>query len=346
MPILALGISHRAASIDLLERLTFTGEDLVKAYRRAEDLTGLDEAVVLSTCNRVEVYGAVEGYHPGFVSLKRLLSETRSVGEEELSSPLYAHWERDAAEHLFAVAGGLDSMVLGETQIQAQVRDALRVARSEGAAGSVLTGLFHAATRTGRRIRRETSLGAAPDALVEVAIDLAGERLGGPGRSAVVVGAGTMAGLVVRHLRRRGVGRVMVLNRSLERARTLAARASADAGDLEALPDALAEADLVVSATGATGIVVGAGALRGAGGVGGRRGAGRGRPRRPAAARRDAARRGVAARTDVGGTVVVGRCGTSDRRAGGATVHDASPRRRARAVDPSDPSPRRRDPPG
>jgi glutamyl-tRNA reductase len=265
MPVLALGVSHRAASIDLLERLTFTGEDLVKAYRRAEDLPGLDEAVVLSTCNRVEVYGAVEGYHPGFVSLKRLLSETRSVGEEELSSPLYAHWERDAAAHLFGVAGGLDSMVLGETQIQAQVRDALRVARSEGAAGPVLTGLFHAATRTGRRIRRETSLGAAPDALVEAAIDLAGERLGGPdGRTAVVVGAGTMAGLVVRHLQRRGVGMVMVLNRSLERARTLAARANAEAGDLEALPDALARADLVVSATGATGIVVGAAALRSA----------------------------------------------------------------------------------
>jgi glutamyl-tRNA reductase len=257
MPVLALGISHRGAPIDLLERLAFGEEDLVKAYRRAEDLDGLEEAVVLSTCNRVEVYGAVSGYHPGFLALKRLLIETRTVAEEELAPPLYAHWERDAAEHLFGVAGGLDSMVVGETQIQSQVRDALRIAQAERAAGPVLTGLFHAATRAGRRVRRETSLGAAPGAFVELAADLAEERLRGlEGRSVAVIGAGTMAALAAKHLRRRGVGRVHVLNRSVERARTLAERTGADAGGLDAMPQALREADLVVSATGATGTVV------------------------------------------------------------------------------------------
>jgi glutamyl-tRNA reductase len=257
MPVLALGISHRGAPIDLLERLAFGEEDLAKAYRRARDLEGLEEAVVLSTCNRVEVYGAVSGYHAGFLALKRLLLETRTVADEELSAPLYAHWERDAAEHLFSVAGGLDSMVVGETQIQAQVREALRVAQAEGSAGPVLTALFHAGSRAGRRIRSETSLGAAPDALVELATNLAEERLGGlDGRTVTVVGAGTMAGLVAKHVRRRGVGTIMVLNRSPERARSLGDRTDARVEGLEGLPRALSDADLIVSATGATGTVI------------------------------------------------------------------------------------------
>jgi glutamyl-tRNA reductase len=257
MAVLALGVSFRSAPIDLLERLAFTEDDLPKAYRRAAELDGLDEAVVLSTCNRVEVYGAVDGYHPGFLALKRLLCETRAVAEEELGPALYSHWERDASEHLFRVASGLDSMVLGETQIQSQVRDALRTALAEEAAGRALTGLFHAASRAGRRVRRETSLGAAPDAFVALATDRAAELLGDlAGLRAVVIGAGTMAALAVKHLRRRGVGPVRILNRSLERARALAERTDAEPGDLDALPAAIDAADLVISATGATGTVV------------------------------------------------------------------------------------------
>ncbi len=257
MAVLALGISFRRAPIDLLERLAFTDDDLVKAYRRVEDVDGVEEAVVLSTCNRVEIYGSVPSYHSGFLSLKRLLAETRGVPEAELANGLYAHWERDAVEHLFSVAGGLDSMVLGETQIQAQVREALRLADGEGAAGSRLRGLFHAASRAGRRIRQETSLGAAPDAFVERAAGLAEEVLGDlSGRSAVVIGAGTMASLGVKHLRRRGVGQIRILNRSLPHARALAERSGAEPGDLDSLPDALRGADLVLSATGATGVVV------------------------------------------------------------------------------------------
>ena len=252
MAVLALGISFRRAPIDLLERLAFTDGDLAKAYRHAGELDGIDEAVVLSTCNRVEVYGSVASYHAGFLALKRLLIETRGVAEEQLADGLYAHWERDAIEHLFSVAGGLDSMVLGETQIQSQVREALRLADGEEAAGTQLKGLFHAATRTGRRIRQETSLGAAPDAFVGRGATLAEEVLGGlAGRSVVVIGAGTMASLAVKHLRQRGVGSMHILNRSVTHARALAERTDADHGDLDALPTVLREADLVVSATGA-----------------------------------------------------------------------------------------------
>ena len=265
MAVLALGISFRRAPIDLLERLAFTDDDLVKAYRRAHDLDGVDEAVVLSTCNRVEIYGSVVNYHAGFLALKRLLVETRGIAEAELADGLYAHWERDAVEHLFTVAGGLDSMVLGETQIQSQVREALRVAETQRAVGPRLKGLFHAAARAGRRIRQETSLGAAPDAFVGRGASLAEEELGSlSGRSVVVVGAGTMASLAVRHLRHRGVGPLRILNRSLPHARSLAERTNAEHGDLDALPTALHDADLVVSATGATGVVVRADLVRAA----------------------------------------------------------------------------------
>jgi glutamyl-tRNA reductase len=257
MAILTLGVSFRRAPIELLERLAFTDDDLSKAYRVAADLDGVEGAVILSTCNRVEVYGEVSSYHAGFLALKRLLTETRSVAAEELAEPMYAHWEREAADHLFGVASGLDSMVLGETQIHAQVREALRRAEAEGAAVSSLTGLFHSAARAGRRVRHETSLGTAPDAFVALGADLADEAVGGlTERQVVVVGAGTMAALAVKHLRRRGVGTVRILNRSLEHARALAERTDAEHGELDHLPDAMRRADLVVSATGAAGTVI------------------------------------------------------------------------------------------
>jgi glutamyl-tRNA reductase len=264
MAILALGVSHRHATVDLLERLAFTEEDLAKAYRRAADEPAIEEAVILSTCNRAEIYAGVPSYHAGFEALKRLLCESRGIDPEEIAEPLYAHFELDAAEHAFSVAAGLDSMVLGEPQIHSQVRDALKRAESEGAAGAALIALFHAASRTGRRVRTETSVGAAPDAFVAAGADLSEETLGSlEARHAVVIGAGQMAALAVKHLRHRGVGRVRILNRSLERARALAERTEADHGDLAELPGALTDADLLVSATGAAGIVVPAAVLRG-----------------------------------------------------------------------------------
>jgi len=265
MPILTLGISFRRAPIELLERLSFADGDLVKGYRHALDLESVDEAVILSTCNRVEIYANVPSYHAGFLALKRILTETRVVAPEELAEPLYSHWEQDAAEHLFAVASGLDSMVLGETQIHAQVREALRTAEAEGASGPATRSLFHAAGRAGRRARAETSLGAAPDAFVALGADLATDILGDlEGRHVVVVGAGQMAGLAVKHLRGRGVGTIRVVNRSLERARALAERSGDGFGGLDQLSSGIAGADLVVSATGATEALIDARVLRSA----------------------------------------------------------------------------------
>lgn len=263
MAILALGVTHRTASVELLERLAFSDDDLAKAYRRILDDPAIDGGVVLSTCNRIEIYATVPAYHAGFQALKRLLCETRGIDPDELAPPLVSHYEDQAVRHLFEVAAGLDSMVLGEPQIHAQVREAFRIAEAEGAVGRTLTGLFHAASRTGRRVRTETGVGAAPDAFVEAGADLAAEALGGlEGRAALVVGAGQMSALAVRHLHRRGVAPVRVLNRSLERARSLAERTGAEHGDLHELPAALAEVDLVVSATGAAGLVLHAETLR------------------------------------------------------------------------------------
>lgn len=257
MAILALGVSHRRATVDLLDRLAFSDPDLAKAYRWALDDPAIDEAVILSTCNRVEIYGSVPNYHAGFQSLKRLLCQARGIGPDELAEPLYSHFEVEAAEHAFAVASGLDSMVLGEPHILSQVRAALKRAEAEGAAGPTLTAVFHGASRAGRRVRAETSVGAAPDAFVGAGADLAAEALGGlEGRHVVVVGAGQMAALAVKHLRGRDVATIDILNRSLERARALAERTGAEHGDLQHLPAALARADMLVSSTGSTGVVV------------------------------------------------------------------------------------------
>ena len=258
MAILSLGISHRRATVDLLERLAFAEDDLAKAYRAALDEPAIEGAVILSTCNRVEVYAEVPAYHAGFLALKRLLTESHSVDPDELGDALYSHYETTASEHLFDVAAGLDSMVLGEPQILTQVRAAHRRAEVEHATTPGLTALFHAAARAGRRVRTETSVGAAPDAFIAAGADLASEQLHGlEGRHAVVVGAGHMSALAVKHLRRRALGTVRILNRSVERARALAERTGAAAhGGLDGIEAALIEADVVVSATGASGIVI------------------------------------------------------------------------------------------
>jgi glutamyl-tRNA reductase len=271
MPILCLGVSYRHAPVELLERLAFADEEYAKAYDRLGGLESVREAVLLSTCNRVEVYAEVEGYHQGFQDLKRFVAESREVDMEDFAEPLYSHYEDQAAEHLFSVAAGLDSMVLGETQILAQVRAAFRRAEAEGATGPAVSALFRQAVRAARRVRAETRIGASPAAFVEAGSTLAAQHLGGlEGRSALVVGAGTMAELAVEALRARGIRDVLVLGRRPRRAQRLAARTGARHGGLDDLEAALAAADLVVSSTGATGTVVTVRAVRG-GVAGGRR---------------------------------------------------------------------------
>ncbi|MFL5737926.1 MAG: glutamyl-tRNA reductase [Actinomycetota bacterium] len=258
MPLLSLGISYRSAPVELLERFALTDDAFPKAYRRLTDQESVSEGVILSTCNRVEVYASVPSYHAGFQSLKRFLADSAEVDPDDLAAPLYSHYEEAAAEHLFEVVAGLDSMVLGEPQILTQVRAAARTAAAEGATGPELAALFSAAARTGRRVRAETGIGASPHAFVEAGVDLAERSLGGSlaERPVLVVGAGLMGGLAVEHLRGRGVRDVRIANRSAERAERLASRSSATATDFADLADELSSADVIVSLTGAAGTVI------------------------------------------------------------------------------------------
>ncbi|MFN2589985.1 MAG: glutamyl-tRNA reductase [Actinomycetota bacterium] len=258
MSILALGVSYRRASVDLLERLAFSPHDDAKAYRALMESPPVTEAVILSTCNRVEVYAEVESYHAGFQELKLFLAESREVSPEEFAEPLYSHYESQAPEHLFSVAAGIDSLIVGEPQILGQVRQAFRRAHAEHATGPTLGRLFRDAARAGKRARAETAIGSSPAAFVEAGVALA-ERTIGPvsGRPAVVVGAGAMASLAVSHLRERDMGPIRIVNRSPERAGRLAARVGADTVPFDRLAAALGEADLVVSSTGATAALVG-----------------------------------------------------------------------------------------
>ena len=257
MTVLALGVSYRHAPVSLLERLALGDDEFPKAYKHLAELDGVHGSVILSTCNRVEVYAEVTSYHEGFRDLKRFLSEARDVPVEDLAEPLYSHYEDDAAEHLFSVASGIDSMVIGEPQILEQVRHALRRAEAEDAAAQVLGDLFRHAARVGRRAREETAVGTGPAAFVEAGADLAAGHLDGlDGRSLLVVGAGEMGAVTVEALRGRGIGSVTILNRTPARAQKLSARLGAAHGGLDELPSALAEADLIVSSTGSTAPVI------------------------------------------------------------------------------------------
>jgi glutamyl-tRNA reductase len=259
MPLLQVGVSYRTASLDLLERLAVADEDLPKAYRRLTDEPGVHEAVLLSTCNRVEIYAEVDSYHSGSLALRGFLSATTEVSPVELNGVASTSYEGQAALHLFSVAAGLDSMVVGEPQILGQVRAAHRRAEEEGAVGPALTALFQTAVSAARRARAEGHLGAPPAAFIAAGLEEAEARLGAPldGYPAVVVGAGRMALLAAEALRARGAGPVHVVNRTSARAASLAARAGGRAFALEDLPGVLAGVRVAVLCTAAPVPVVG-----------------------------------------------------------------------------------------
>src|SRR6056297_530043 len=253
MPLIVVGCNHRSAELSLLERLAVPADELPKALR---ELTGLDhvlEAVVLSTCNRVEVYAQVGRFHPGVQELRGWLAERGDIHPQDLDAAEYSYHDDRAAAHLFAVTGGLDSMVLGEGQIATQVKQAMEVAREHGAARSVLQRLFRQAVAVGRRIRRETDIASGASSMVDVGIDVATDRLGTSlaGRRALIVGAGTVGSLSVDRLAAEGIGHVEVFNRSGDKAARLAARANGEVVAPGGLRGAVAAADVVVCTTGA-----------------------------------------------------------------------------------------------
>jgi glutamyl-tRNA reductase len=213
---------------------------------------------VLSTCNRVEVYAEVTKFHAAVAEIPDLIARYTGVPLDELTGHLYVHYEQRAVQHLYSVACGLDSMVVGEAQILGQVREALALAQRLGTAGRVLNELVQQALRVGKRAHTETGIDRAGQSLVSVGLELVAGALGHAvqGKSAIVVGAGSMSALAAATLRRVGAGQIVIANRTVKRGRRLADQVGGAAVGLAELPAALAQADLLISCTGATGLVV------------------------------------------------------------------------------------------
>jgi glutamyl-tRNA reductase len=253
--ILVVGLSHRSAPVTLLERTAVTADELAKLLHDVHQTSSVNAAMVVSTCNRIEVYADVEKFHAGVSSISELLSRHTGVPLEELSRHLYVHYEERAVQHIFSVACGLDSMVIGEGQISGQLRTALKIAQENGTVDRALGEVVQQALRVGKRARNETGIDRAGASLVSVGLGRAGSL---KGRRALVVGAGSMSALAVATLAREGIGEVIIANRTHERGVHLArsAEVPARAIELADLRAALTEADIVVSCTGATGLVI------------------------------------------------------------------------------------------
>jgi glutamyl-tRNA reductase len=254
VPVLVVGCNHRSADLALLERLAVPAEAMPKALASLTRLPHVNEAVLLSTCNRVEVYASVSRFHPGLAEVRGWLAERGDVHPQDLEELHYSYHDERAAAHLFSVAGGVDSMVVGEQQIATQVKAAMEAARAEGAARRVLQRLFRQSVRVGRRIRRDTDISQGASSMVDVGLAVARQRLEVrelADRSALIVGAGEVGSLAAARLADAGAATIAVWNRSTDKADRLAAKVDGDIVPAGGLEDAVAAADLVVCTTGA-----------------------------------------------------------------------------------------------
>jgi glutamyl-tRNA reductase len=258
MQIAVIGCNHRTAPVEFRERVAFTPEEALRAADELRRNGVLEEAVVLSTCNRSELYGvpgeavesapdAMEGYFTAFHQLTPV----------EWNGRLYRHADTDAVQHLFRVTSGLDSMLLGEAEILGQVRDAYRRALEHGSTGPLLNRLFQGALEVGKRVRAETELGARPMSVAFAGVKLA-ERVFGKleGHRALIVGAGAMAEQVIDHLRNRGISSLRVVNRSREHAEELAGRLGGEAADWGTLKESLEWPNIMVTSVSAADAVL------------------------------------------------------------------------------------------
>jgi len=241
-----LGINHKTAPVALREKVAFSEDRLVAALRALREEMGVAEALILSTCNRTEVYwsGSVSG-----TELSQWL-ERHHGNNLDLAASLYIHQESRAVEHAFSVASGLDSMVLGEVQILGQFKDAYRIAQESGSTGPILNKLFQAAFSAAKRVRTETRIGANAVSLASATVSLARRMFEDlSAHNALLIGAGDMNALTARHFVSAGIKRMVIANRTLERAQALAAELKAHAVSLDALDQELAQADIVISCT-------------------------------------------------------------------------------------------------
>ncbi|MFD3663049.1 glutamyl-tRNA reductase [Streptomyces sp. NPDC058659] len=280
MSLLVVGLSHRSAPVSILERAALSGETQVKLLQDTLAAEPAAEGTVLATCNRIELYADVDKFHAGVAELSTLLAQHSGVGLDELTPYLYVHYEDRAVHHLFSVACGLDSMVVGEGQILGQIKDALALGQEQHTAGRLLNDLFQQALRVGKRAHSETGIDRAGQSLVTFGLEQLADGTGeqgvtgitdvadvdtwAKGKRALVIGAGSMSSLAAATLARSGVSEVVIANRTLARAERLAQILSEPGGtgvtaravEMVAVGDELTRADVVVSCTGATGLVL------------------------------------------------------------------------------------------
>lgn len=248
MSLLAFGINHKTAPVDIREKLAFAPEKLQSALR---DLVGhktIQEAVILSTCNRTEVYCGLED--PANDAVLEWLSEYHQLPLESISPYIYAYQDSEAVQHILRVASGLDSLVLGEPQILGQIKDAYMNANAAGAIGAQLNRLFQHTFAVAKQVRTDTAIGASPVSVAFAAVTLAKQIFSDLSQHKVMlIGAGETIDLVARHLRENGVTRIVVANRTIERAEQLAKTFNAEAIALKDIPEFLYEVDIVISST-------------------------------------------------------------------------------------------------
>jgi len=260
--LLALGISHKTAAVALRERLAFTEHEAQEFMRQATATADVREAVVISTCNRTEVYLVVGGAGGSLVKAEAdvlgLLARRAEIRPTELAEAIYSPRNCDAARQLYRVTAGLESMILGEAEIQGQVRRAHEAAMRAGTTGPLSNRLFAAALTTGKRVRSETGIGSSRVSVPSVAVDLALSVLGGlEDRHVVILGAGETSELTARALAEQGAGTIFVANRHADRALSLAQRFGGSVVGLDKLPDQLVRADIVLCSTASPHPIVG-----------------------------------------------------------------------------------------
>jgi len=261
MPIVVLGLSHKTAPPDVRNRHAFPAERVVEALGALRDYTAVEEAAVVSTCNRLEIYAEVSDFETGVEQIKNFLTTYRSMGIEDFDKYLYTMLGAEAVEQLLRVATGIDSMLIGEAEILAQLKEAMVSAQTAHSIGPNLHRLFRLALEAGKRARSETGIGRDVVSLGSAAVELASRHCDVRAASALVIGAGKMGGIVARHLAARGAADITIANRTPERARLLADAVGARVIDLAEIDGQLADVDLIISATGRGSYAVTAGML-------------------------------------------------------------------------------------
>ena len=257
MHIIVAGLHYKTAPVEIRERLTFDANDLDEALRTLKNKKSILESVILSTCNRTEIYAVVDQIHTGRYYIKEFLSEWFHIEMDEFAPFLFVYEEADAVEHLFKVTCGLDSMIVGETQILGQVRDSFLQAQRSEATGTIFNQLFKQAVTLAKKAHSKTEIGANAVSVSYAAVELAKKIFGNlNGKHVLILGAGKMGELALKNLQGSGATKVTVINRTFEKAASLAERFLGTAKELRELQCALLEADILISSTGSNDFVI------------------------------------------------------------------------------------------